>query len=381
MKRFIIVLLVVCGCFCACSAYGGQQNDRVGSKLPKTDGKMVSNFGPDPDMDSSLKIDMRPLLYVPGYIKNVYYDPEELYIPEVVVYDDDIEGARMITVMKRLWDKPLWGDLQPFFYYSGTFLSDNNEDIEKMCKMLPLVRRTMKYDRFEILEYDARDKINYIHTAWRNVVFSVVKDRGRIIWYCEGHPFRDIAVTGDGRYMIATDDLVFYTNPEGKRIVSEMYGGNRIFNRTFGTSPNDVRILTDNIVRVAYPFDRVEHWQVRLSEEDVEKNMKKYKTDEKWQADKCLLWSNGKGRAQFSQKMWRYYESEEEPVYKDTNLADPETATVSSYKRPASASASKKQPAQKTAMKGLPGSAGKAVKGFFASLFGKLATVVAAVFA
>ena len=167
MKRFIIVLLVVCGCFCACSAYGGQQNDRViaGSKLPKTDGKLISNFGPDPDMDQTLKIDMRPLLYVPGYIKNVYYDPEELYIPEVVAYDDDIEGARMITVLKRLWDKPLWGDLQPFFYYSGTFLSDNNENIEKMCRMLPLVRRTMKYDRFEILEYDARDKINYIHTA------------------------------------------------------------------------------------------------------------------------------------------------------------------------------------------------------------------------
>ena len=123
MKRFIIVLLVVCGCFCACSAYGGQQNDRVGSKLPKTDGKMVSNFGPDPDMDSSLKIDMRPLLYVPGYIKNVYYDPEELYIPEVMVFDDDIEGAGMITVMKRLWDNPLWGDLQPFFYYRNQFIS------------------------------------------------------------------------------------------------------------------------------------------------------------------------------------------------------------------------------------------------------------------
>ena len=117
--------------------------------------------------------------------------------------------------------------------------------------------------------------------------------------------------------------------------------------------PADVRILTDNIIRLQYPNGLVEHWKVRLSEEDIEKNMDKYektfKKRERWVGgDKCLLWSNGKKGGFKIQKMWCYNESDQEPTYDNTGLADI-TADISDVQSSVSVSAADKRPNEKAA--------------------------------
>ncbi|MBQ9359199.1 MAG: hypothetical protein IJT95_06615 [Abditibacteriota bacterium] len=321
---FIIAIIVVCLC----------------------SGAVYAAFTLDPEKDT-LRIERIRLDTTPDYLLPVIGETEDIYRPEINTYSRDISKAKLIYVAKRLSGISAYDQDRSFLYYGGSFLSDNNEDIDKMCKTIPLVKRVVKYDRFEVLEYDANDKINYIDVPPSFLVLSVVKDRGKTIWYFEGHPFRDIAITADGRYMIVTDELVFYATADDKRIVSELYGGNRIY--LLGIPrPADIRILTDNIIRVSYKSGLVEHWKVRLSEEDIEKNMEKYKTDEKHLADKCLLWSNGKGKPYKSQAMWCYDESDQEPVYDNTNLADI-TADISDLQKSASVSAPEKGPNEKAA--------------------------------
>ncbi len=358
IRSIIIAFLIVC--VCSCAAYAAFTSN------PK---------------EGTLRLEKIPLPAVPDYLLSAAGDPYDLYIPDVICYNKNIDSAKQIILNKRLCGKSIWDKDRTFWFYGGTFLSDNNENIEKMRKMVPLVKRTVLYDRFEVLEYDANDKINYINQPSPYLVLSVVKDHGKTIWYFEGHPFRDIAITADGIYMIATDELVFYTTCDGKRIVSELYGGNRIY--FLGAKrPAGIRILTDNVIRAEYDNGCIEHWKVRLSEEDVEKNMEKFKIDEKEKhlADRCLLWSNGKTSKSISQAMWCYYESEEEPAYKETNLADVRTADVSAFKRAASSSAAGNLPA-KAASADAANSAGEAKTGFFASLFGRIKTFFAGLFA
>ena len=60
------------------------------------------------------------------------------------------------------------------------------------------------------------------------------------------------------------------------------------------------------------------------------------------------MWSNGKGKPYKSQAMWCYYESDSEPVYDNTNLADI-TADLSDLHKSVSVSVPKKQTNEKAA--------------------------------
>ena len=125
---------------------------------------------------------------VPGYLQPAYYDLDGIYESEVIFYNSSIENAGHIIVCKRTYDKGVYDHIfgdKHFFSYGG-FIYDNNEDIEKLCGMVPLVKRTVKYDRFEILEYNAEKYIDYIKKDPYSTAFSVVKDRGKVIWYNEG---------------------------------------------------------------------------------------------------------------------------------------------------------------------------------------------------
>ncbi len=340
LKKCFVLLIVAIVCLCACAAYEQPAGMAFLNDVPlwqkvalraalavrptekkdyaMNDSQGGSSFDP---AHATAKIMVIPLFFVPDYLKPSYYDPDGIYLPEVACYDKFISNAKLITVIKRLWDEPLWGDKQVFFFYKGTFLSDNNENAEEMCKKLPLVRKTVKYDRFEFLVYDAREKINYISAAPSEIVFSVIKDRGKTVWFFEGKAPRDIAITKDGKYMIATAEAVFYAVPAGKKIINEMYADARKYQED-SELPDDIKILTDNVIRVSYRNGLVEHWKVRLTGEDIEKNLKALNKKKKYDADRYMLWSNGKEGAHLNHKMWCYYESEEEPVYKDTNLAD-----------------------------------------------------------
>ncbi len=297
--------------------------------------------------ESKCEIKKVPMPKVPDYLMPLYYDPEDIYIPEVICYNKKIDDAKHIIVSKRLYDRPLWGDDPLYFFYDGTFLGTFGENIAKMCNSVPLIKSEEKYGRYEFLTYRADDHINYINKGSDGTAFSVIKDKGNIIWYFEGEVPADIAITKDGRYMIATAWSVFYVYPDGDRLLSEMYSGNRVYSMIMD-KPADVRILTDNIIRLQYPNGLVEHWKVRLSEEDVEKNLEKYKTDERHLADKCLLWSNGKKGGFKIQKMWCYNESDQEPTYDNTGLADI-TADISDVQSSVSAPAADKRPNEKAA--------------------------------
>ncbi len=339
----------------------------------------AANAALSPDLfKRTLRIERIHMDVIPEYIMPVLGDPGDIYMPEINSYSKDIDKAKMIVVIKKLYGRSVLDSDRSFVYYGGTFLGNNDENIDKMCTLVPLRNKSVKYDRFEFLEYNAGNYINYIGGS-DGSVFSVVKDRGKIIWYFEGEKPGDIAITNDGRYMIATAWSVFYVDPTGKRIISEMYSGNRIYMEGVLT-PNNVRILTDNVIRVSYSSGLVEHWKVRLSEEDLEKNKEKYKVDEKHLADKCLLWSNGKGKPYKSQAMWCYYESDQEPVYDNTNLADI-TADLSDLHKSVSVSVPKKQMNEKAAAAASGnGMSDEAATGLFARLVAKVKGFFAAFF-
>ncbi|MBQ9358314.1 MAG: hypothetical protein IJT95_02085 [Abditibacteriota bacterium] len=330
--------------------------------------------------DQKAPIKSVPVVTVPGYLQSAYYDTDGIYEPEVLFYNSSIENARHIIVCKRTYDKGVYNHVfgdKHFFSYGG-FIYDNNEDLGKICSKVPLLKRTVKYDRFEFLEYNAEKYIDYIKKDPYSTAFSVVKDRGMVIWYNEGEVPEDIAITNDGRYMIATMYSVFYSYPAAGKIISEMYSGNRHY-WSYYPGPKSVRILTDNIIRLEFASGLIEHWQVRLSEEDIQKNMEKYNKEEKWRADKCLLWSNGKKRANKSQAMWCYYESDTEPTYKDTNLAAI-TAEIPVFTRMVSSSASGNESAAADDTSGI-GADEEAVKtGWFARLIAGIKTFFAGLF-
>ncbi len=376
MKKTLVVLTIAFAVCIAGALYAWPNNDKQNDTVAKNE-----------NSSSGLAVKAVPMPEVPDYLASVYYDPDDTYLPRVICFCGDIRKARHIIVEKCLYDKPVWekmtGDKR-YQSYSGTFLSDNKENIDKMCKMVPLIKQTVKYDRFEILQYDAAKYITNIKKHPYSTSFSVVRDKGKIIWYMIGEVPEDIAVTKDGRYMIATMYSVFYTDASGKRIVSEMYSGNRHYWPGEET-PDDVRILTGNVIRIHYPCGRIEHWKVRLSDEDIEKNMEKYEkvygSKEKHSGgDNCQLWSNGIYSMLKTNVMWCYYESGEEPVYKDAGLADV-SADVSVLRNAAKASAYKKPAVKRNASADGGNTAAGAAKGFFASLFGRIKTFFAAVFA
>lgn len=82
--------------------------------------------------------------------------------------------------------------------------------------------------------------------------------------------------------------------------------------------PISGKILTDNIIRMEYANGCVEHWKIRLSKEDIEKNKKINSADE---PNKRLIWWNGIKKEPSlvnneTVKAWDYNDnSSVEPVY------------------------------------------------------------------
>ena len=91
--------------------------------------------------------------------------------------------------------------------------------------------------------------------------------------------------------------------------------------------PESISILTDNVIRINYKDGAIEHWKVRLSEEDIKKNMdlaKKAGLSEssvKSARGNSLLWWNGVGEGSFfaNSKIYQAWDYDEdrsvEPTY------------------------------------------------------------------
>ena len=315
-----------------------------------------------------------PFVRVPNYLSGIYYAPDSpLYKSQVLCYSPFIAGAKMIIVDECL------GSLFPlrrgYYYDFRHFLSENHENIGRLCRNMPgLLKRTVKYGRYEFLEYDA----GHLADCQMNRQFSVIKDKGKVIWYACGEKPGDIRLLDDGRYMIATSGSVFYVRAYGKRLVAEKYASGRMWSSPWNTIraryPDEIRILTDNVIRLKYSNGAVQHWKVRLSEKDVEKNIAKYSDQgggqpEWFYANKCLLWSNGlrgsSGGMGWSHAMWCCHKGGPEPA--------PESYADISYEKTVGGK-------DKTAALDADTAAGEA-DGLFALLPGRIKAFFAGLFA
>ena len=90
--------------------------------------------------------------------------------------------------------------------------------------------------------------------------------------------------------------------------------------------PESISILTDNVIRINYKDGAIEHWKVRLSEEDIKKNMDLAKraclseSSVTSARGNSLLWWNGVGKGSpvdhEKAKSWDYNEdTSKEPAY------------------------------------------------------------------
>ncbi|MBR4748877.1 MAG: hypothetical protein IK083_04810 [Abditibacteriota bacterium] len=118
--------------------------------------------------------------------------------------------------------------------------------------------------------------------------------------------------------------------------------------------PEKAALLTDNIIRLEYKNGAIEHWLVRLSDEDIRKNGEMYKGDNPgikraWKR-RALIWRNsidsnprklldkdfitgeGSKGAENSAKSWNYNDdASREPVYEDQKVSVPETTASAKH--------------------------------------------------
>ncbi|MBO4549022.1 MAG: hypothetical protein J5758_07395, partial [Abditibacteriota bacterium] len=187
----------------------------------------------------------------------------------------------------------------------------------------------------------------------------VLRHDGRVVWFSQKRAFRskpygerqkneidrpDAMVLPDGRYLVVTSQSACYTKEAGgKLVIGPVFGGRINWieetenkHRGMYKMPSGyptVKILTDNVVRHSYPDGCEEHWALRLSGEDTEKNKSRFSAP----AEKDdyvgnliqntyanLLWWNGKYGETTKEcaeenskrfRVWYFKKSVKEPVY------------------------------------------------------------------
>ncbi len=202
----------------------------------------------------------------------------------------------------------------------------------------------------------------------------VLRYKGSIIWYKEilargNKKFSerkkyevdrpDVMTLPDGRFLIVDSESARYSQLTDGRVIQKSAGARRLNwiketeNSRWSASPPvtagypTVTILTDNIVRHAYPDGCIEHWMLRPSKLDVTRNKNRIQQppdyqdfilNEIWRGEGSLLWWNGK----YSQKtafcardmskrhrMWCFSQGPIEPKYdKDYELKPAKTADI-----------------------------------------------------
>ena len=327
-----------------------------------------------------------PMASVPVYLRGIYKDGESLYSSIIYSYNKSIDDSRMVTVYQDHF-----GGKKPstYDYLGDSFISLIDNHIENAIKRLPVVQRAVLHDRFECILYDAAE---YGADYYYSCLLTVVKDNGKVIWYDSGSKLGDVAITSDGRYMIACLDNTNYVTVTKDRIISELYAGERRFGgQNIGRDmPVSCRILTDNIVRLEYKDGCIEHWRVRLSDEDVQKNREKWATyyekygikDGRIGGSKHLIWCNGVGKGYVfkgSEESWEYSENGEEPVYEGMkDMSKMKYARVS-HSLPSAKSAA--DPSVKMSESTVNEVSAAAAPGLFARLIAKVEDFFAGLFA
>ncbi len=269
------------------------------------------------------KIQISELSRVPDFLQNSY-ENGPFYFSKILTYDENIEKSYIVEIEKD----PYMNNVSLRYFYRGDSLfSLISQDLDAALKGLPVIKKGLLRGRFECSMYNAS---KYADKVKNNPYLTVVRDNGRIIWCVNAESVGDVVMLPDGRYLVVTERSAYYVTVTDKRIIGEVYFGNR---RVAASDqyvdrerlPVSIVILTDNVIRQEYEDGSVEHWKIRLSEEDVDKNTEKWRTIYEQEGksvpkevgDKCLLWCNGKGKGSLTrnnQKMWCYQEGGPEPT-------------------------------------------------------------------
>lgn len=193
---------------------------------------------------------------------------------------------------------------------------------QKSDKLLDSINKMSK-----IKESQFKDGIKYtIYKADDNNIFYVATDNGNIIWdmlYAKDNIVIDIKKTAENKYIVIentkANTVSYVTIINGKKYI-ETYGLPFFlkYDSTQVVCPKDVSVLIDNIVRLEYADGSVEHWKVRVTKEDLDKNKIKYPESAPYN-DK-LLWWNGKGNHRLNCNAWDYNEDTgTEPTYENSS--------------------------------------------------------------
>ncbi|MBR4748719.1 MAG: hypothetical protein IK083_03985 [Abditibacteriota bacterium] len=272
---------------------------------------------------------------LPDYLLNVYED--DFYHSVITVHTKDIDKARLILVTKKI-NYPKAEKLT-YTYRPDTLLGVIGDKIDSVVKELTAVKECDLDNDFHYTRYDAE---KYAREVYDDSFLAVITYKGRIIWYWNEENIPDAKLLPDGRFMIVTSDSAFYITEMKDRLVAEVYSGTRIIWRGSkhtgysGIQHPKVEILTDNVLRQSYSDPDgicVEHWKIRLTEEDVTKNIDAFYEDEHdkygvrtplGSGIRALLWCNdGKLegtptrnwlKTKTRQNMWCYHEGGKEPA-------------------------------------------------------------------
>ena len=214
---------------------------------------------------------------IPKEWSKYYYNDIDIYDHEILTYGDNT-----ITFFKY------------FSYNNGekkdtilnvdknNYLYGMRDNFDEVCKKLPVLQETMMHDKFECTVYDVYEyakKHNY-----KGKFLTVVKLNGNIVWYSSDSRLGDIKEINKDNYMVSALNCTYYVHINGNIKIIEQFAlpftyGNSAHTGIRDPFPILCDILTDNIIRLEYKDGAVEHWKVRLSKEDVEKNMEVAKKD------------------------------------------------------------------------------------------------------
>ena len=273
------------------------------------------------------------------------------------VYSSDRYDEKIITDFQKIQESDLPKDILPYITDTSITLyqiSDYGTSIV-LSKSIAPDNSIMFYKKSDIIsdisssiqqnnvkEKDVFDFMGYNVSIYDtpDLEFDLVliKDKKNIIWSGvtrkEDHiyglkiKFLDIKRIGDDYILLyynfanVTFDITHLSNDS--RLIIERYNLPFFILGSYDKPlPKEGKILTENIVKLEYSKETIEHWKVRLSKEDVEKNIETAKkagfSKNKIQTSKrnSLIWWNNiiPGLSDVNYKTDRAWNYNDDPVY------------------------------------------------------------------
>ena len=210
-------------------------------------------------------------------------------------------------------------------YNTSDVLYKISDKMDDVISSLKLIKTGDINNRFNIYLYDV--------SKYGGNDLILVGDKDKIIWKNSDNLLTDVKELSQNEYIIHSMCTIDYIHVLDNYQIIERYSlpfGYINSNHTGIRDPYPVSgtILTDNIIRLEYEDGAVEHWKVRLSKEDVGKNIEAAKkvglSEGKIINSKrnSLIWWNGMGKGSPINhdriKIWNYDDNPtREPVYEN----------------------------------------------------------------